>query len=411
LQLDRRGGLTSSQLATCDANDVAALRRQVRDLAALLALPALWRTAEPGEILSSLPEAVAGLLRADVVYVRFVAPADGIQIEELRPRSRDAELRVCLSVSAAKELPSRLGERPVHWARAAVNLQGRELTIVAGAAREDFPTRDEGFLLQVAADQAALSAEKALLIAAERRARAEAEVANQAKGAFLASMSHELRTPLNAIGGYVQLMELGLRGPLTREQAEDLARIKRSSTHLLSLINDVLNFAKIEAGRLEFDVVDIPLHALLEAVGELILPQLHARELQYEYRPPAPGVIVRADSERLRQVLLNLLSNAIKFTEPGGCISVAVETSTDEARIRVRDTGCGIAADKVEQVFEPFVQVHRTLSDPTGGVGLGLAISRELTRAMGGRLTVESTVGEGSTFTVSLPLGHVTVPS
>jgi signal transduction histidine kinase len=278
--------------------------------------------------------------------------------------------------------------------------------IVAGAARPDFPTADERFLLQVAADQAALSAEKALLIAAERRARAEAEVANQAKSAFLASMSHELRTPLNAIGGYVQLMELGLRGPLTREQAEDLARIKRSSTHLLSLINDVLNFAKVEAGRVEFELSDTPLHALLEAVSELVLPQLRARQLDYEYRPPSPELMVRADSERLRQVLLNLLSNAIKFTEPGGCVSVAVETSADEAHIHVRDTGCGIAADKAEQVFEPFVQVHRTWSDPTGGVGLGLAISRELTRGMDGRLTLESSVGEGSTFTVSLPLAH-----
>jgi signal transduction histidine kinase len=199
-------------------------------------------------------------------------------------------------------------------------------------------------------------------------------------------------------------MELGLRGPLTREQADDLARIKRSSTHLLSLINDVLNFAKVEAGRLDFDVTDIPLHALLEAVSELILPQLRARRLDYDYRPPPPGLMVRADSERLRQVLLNLLSNAIKFTDPGGCVAVSVETSADEAHIRVRDTGCGIAAEKAEQVFEPFVQVHRTLSDSTGGVGLGLAISRELTRAMNGRLTLESTVGEGSTFTVSLPL-------
>jgi signal transduction histidine kinase len=406
LQLDGRGGLTGAHFAARDGDDLAALRRQVRDLAALLALPALWRTAEPGQILSSLPEAIAGLLRADVVYARFVAPAEGMQIEQVRPLSSAAELRARLSGSTANDLPRRIGERPVRWARAAVNLQGRELTIVAGAARDDFPTRDEGFLLQVAADQAALSAEKALLIAAERRARAEAEVANQAKGAFLASMSHELRTPLNAIGGYVQLMELGLRGPLTPEQAEDLARIKRSSTHLLSLINDVLNFAKVEAGHLEFDILDIPLHALLEAVGELVLPQLRARELQYEYRPPARGVIVRADSERLRQVLLNLLSNAIKFTEPGGCVTVAVETTTDEARICVQDTGCGIAPDKVERVFEPFVQVHRTLSDPTGGVGLGLAISRELTRAMGGRLTVESTVGKGSTFIVSLPLAQ-----
>jgi signal transduction histidine kinase len=117
--------------------------------------------------------------------------------------------------------------------------------------------------------------------------------------------------------------------------------------------------------------------------------------------------MVRADSERLRQVLLNLLSNAIKFTEPGGCITVAVETSSNEARIRVQDTGCGIAADKLEHVFEPFVQVHRTLSEPMGGVGLGLAISRELTRAMDGHLTLESTVGEGSTFTVSLPVVDV----
>lgn len=409
MQLDTHAAHAGSHGGARDVDDVAGLRRQVRDLAALLALPALWRTAEPDEILSSLPEAVAGLLRADVVYARFVAPSEGIHIEQLRPVSAEAEIRAQLSSLGGDDLPSRT--ESVRWASAVATLRGRELMIVSGAARDDFPTPDERFLLQVAADQAALSAEKALLIAAERRARAEAEVANQAKSAFLASMSHELRTPLNAIAGYTDILQLGVHGPLTREQEEDLARIKRSSTHLLSLINDVLNFAKVEAGRLEFDVTDIPLRGMLEAVGELILPQIHAKQLRYEYRPPADDVVVRADSERLRQVLLNLLSNAIKFTEPGGCVSVAVETSAAEAHILVRDTGCGIATEKLEQVFEPFVQVHRTLRDPTGGVGLGLAISRELTRAMNGRLTLESAVGAGSTFMLSLPRANAADPS
>ncbi|HEX5871131.1 MAG TPA: ATP-binding protein, partial [Longimicrobium sp.] len=257
--------------------------------------------------------------------------------------------------------------------------------------------------LETLAGHCASALERARLYEAERAARAEAEQANRAKSQFLASMSHELRTPLNAIGGYVELIELGLRGPTTPQQMTDLDRIKRAQQHLLGLINDVLNFARLEAGKIALDIRDVPLAEVLDEVEALIEPQAADRGILYGRGEGVAGVMVRADREKLEQVLLNLLSNAVKFTGPGGEVQMGFAQADGQVRIHVRDTGCGIPAEKLDAVFEPFVQVDPDLTRTRQGTGLGLAISRELARAMGGDLTVESTLDEGSTFTVHLP--------
>ena len=233
-------------------------------------------------------------------------------------------------------------------------------------------------------------------------ARAEADNANRAKSEFLAAMSHDLRTPLNAIGGYADLVKDGLYGPVTDAQITAMQRIRRAEDHLLTLINDILSYAKIEAGRLTIDVTDVPVNALLTELRLLIAPQVAAKGLRYEFRPGSPDVRVRADRERATQILLNLLTNAVKFTVDG-TISVDFEATADDVFIRVRDTGPGIAPDRLATIFDPFVQAGRFGEPRKEGVGLGLAISRELARAMGGDITVVSELNCGSTFTARLP--------
>ncbi|HEX8695733.1 MAG TPA: MHYT domain-containing protein [Longimicrobium sp.] len=238
------------------------------------------------------------------------------------------------------------------------------------------------------------------------KAREAADEANAAKSAFLATMSHELRTPLNAIAGYAQLLEMGIHGPLSEEQREYIDKIRRNQTHLLGLINDVLNFAKIEAGQVQYDIGEVPVDESLAAIEALIEPQVRARRHAYTYRRGDPAVTVRADRERMEQVVLNLLTNAVKFTEPGGRIVLEWEAADGRVHVRVRDTGRGIPADRLGSIFEPFVQVDPALTRSSEGTGLGLAISRDLARAMGGDLTVESREGAGSTFTLTLPQGR-----
>jgi PAS domain S-box-containing protein len=255
-----------------------------------------------------------------------------------------------------------------------------------------------------AVDNARLFREARAAHAAAESARAAAEDANRAKSEFLALMSHELRTPLNAIGGYAELIELGLRGPVTPEQREDLQRIQSSQKHLLGLINEVLSYARIESGAVGYHLTDVPVAEVTRAAETLVTPQLRAKGLVLEPSQCDPeNLTARADREKLQQVLLNLLSNSIKFTERGGRIQLRSKAADDRVQIQVCDTGIGIPAEKIESIFEPFVQIGRALNRPLEGTGLGLAISRDLARGMGGDLTAESTIGEGSTITLTLP--------
>lgn len=238
---------------------------------------------------------------------------------------------------------------------------------------------------------------------AEQTARAEAEAANEAKSQFLATMSHELRTPLNAIGGYAELLLEGIRGPVTGEQVLDLERIQRSQRHLLSLINDILNFAKIEAGKVDFSCRDMSMHDTLSVLEELVAPQLKTKRLTYNYYCCDPSFTAYADPEKVQQILLNLLSNATKFTPPGGSVTVQCGASATEMAVEVSDTGPGIPESRLENIFEPFVQVDRGHRSSQEGTGLGLAISRDLARAMDGDLRVITLPGKGSTFILTLP--------
>jgi PAS domain S-box-containing protein len=231
-----------------------------------------------------------------------------------------------------------------------------------------------------------------------------AEAANRAKAEFLAVMSHELRTPLNAIGGYAELLEMGIRGPVTPQQSDDLRRIQTSQRHLLGLINEVLNYAKLETGTVQYDVAEVPVREALMTAESLVAPQARANGLTLVLAECPSTIRVRADGEKLRQILVNLLSNAIKFTPAGGQVEMSCSVSDVIAAIHVRDTGIGIPADKLHVIFDPFVQVRSDLTRTHEGTGLGLAISRDLARGMRGDLTVQSVVGEGSTFTLTLPI-------
>ena len=255
--------------------------------------------------------------------------------------------------------------------------------------------------------------ERERLLADARRARADAETASRARGDFLAMMSHELRTPLQAIGGTAELMERGIYGEPTDAQHRALARIRESQRHLLGLINEILSYSRLGRGTVTYRLTDVRVADAVAAAESVVLPQLRAKGLGYAWAGCAADGRVRADADKLQRILVNLLANAVKFTDARGPSSGRVAVSCESRAagehhpalmcIQVRDTGEGIAADKLEAIFEPFVQVGRALDRPGEGTGLGLAISRDLARGMDGDLTVESTPGAGSTFTLTLP--------
>jgi signal transduction histidine kinase len=245
--------------------------------------------------------------------------------------------------------------------------------------------------------------------------RLEAEAASSAKSDFLAKMSHEIRTPINAMMGYAELLEMGISGPVSDAQARQLSRIRASGEHLTSLVNEILDLAKIEAGRMAVDpTLGIAGEAVEAALG-LIRPQASAKTVHVVNKVSAEAPIrYLGDPQRVQQILTNLLSNAVKFTPTGGTVVIRAGTgkrhglpdtgpNTEWTCIAVEDTGIGIAADDLERIFQPFVQVENGYTRAHGGTGLGLTISRSLAQMMGGGLDVESTAGDGSRFTLWLP--------
>jgi signal transduction histidine kinase len=259
---------------------------------------------------------------------------------------------------------------------------------------------------ELAHELALTNEELRVVITEARQAWEVADAANRTKAEFMAVMSHELRTPLNSIGGYVDLLEMELRGPLNDAQRSDLQRIKRSQQHLLGIITDILSFTRLEATQVRFEIIDVPVRALLADLEGVVSPLADVKSIDYKCAMPPGNTFARTDPDKLRQIMINLLSNAVKFTDPGGRIEVSCSVDERTVSIAVEDTGCGIPPDKFGAVFEPFIQLEGGLTRTSEGTGLGLAISRGLARAMGADLTVRSEVGEGSIFTLILPLGR-----
>jgi PAS domain S-box-containing protein len=313
--------------------------------------------------------------------------------------------------SALAETSPYLRDRLTSIIGAPLRASGRLVGVIhAGTVEAREFNEEDVLLLQLIADRVAHAIDRARILDAERAARAEAELANRAKMEFLAMMSHELRTPLNAIAGYAELLAIGLRGPLTEAQLADVEAIHRNERHLLSLIEEVLTFAKLDAGRIRLEPEDVRVSAALASMTDLIAPQMEQKQLQYRLEPCEPALAVFADVEKLQQIVLNLLSNAVKFTPSGGHISIAAGPqglSGTTVEIRVRDTGIGIPRDKIESIFEPFVQLDRGLTRSSQGTGLGLAISRDLARAMHGDLVVHSEERKGAEFVLTLPRGEL----
>jgi signal transduction histidine kinase len=276
------------------------------------------------------------------------------------------------------------------------------LTFV-GAARGRAHSAADIQLAEDLAVRGALALDNAQVYDSAVVLRERAEAANRAKTAFLGAMSHELRTPLNAIGGYVELLDMGLRGPVTEEQHADFARVKTNQEYLLVLITEILNFVHVGSGRVSFDATDVNARAALTRAVELIEPLIVQKSIHWDGVKGAASIVASADPEKVTQILVNVLTNAIKFTPPGGRMSVECEATGDTVLLRVCDTGIGIPSTKHEAIFEPFVQLKDGLTNRGTGVGLGLAISRHLARAMNGDLTVESSEGKGSRFTLSVP--------
>ena len=236
-----------------------------------------------------------------------------------------------------------------------------------------------------------------------RRAREIAEEANRAKSDLLAVISHELRTPLNAISGYVELLDMQIAGPVTERQRGYLTRIQNSQQHLLALLEDVLGFARLETGRLAVSLQPVMVYDAIVALEGMLELEMQKKRLTFDRPTPDPSLIARADPEKLRQILLNLLANGVKFTPEGGQITIGADRERDMVRVWVKDTGIGIPSDLIKNVFNPFYQVERGPTRKYPGMGLGLAIARDLARAMKGDVWLESTPGQGSTAWLALP--------
>ncbi len=384
--------------------ELRALRTRLRDLVAILALPIMWRGRDPSQIVSSLAELLVSLLRLDLAYVRVDdGGGDSAPLEALRPPSFDREeatrekIRVSLDSRRRGAIEGPDGET-LHLVRISPRVHSDQWFVVVGSGRGGFPTETETFLLRAALDQAATTFENVTLYL-------EAREASRAKSEFLAVMSHELRTPLNAIIGYAELLLEGVPEPLPASMKPHAERVDVSARHLLQLIDEVLTFSRIEAGEedpeVELDRID--LSQLIGETAGLVEPLARGKGIEFHVSGVEEAIEIQSDPAKLRQILLNLLSNAVKFTEEGAIHLAVVEGQDGVVSFRVRDTGIGIEPERLEEIFDPFARVEHPGSGDSGGTGLGLSVSRRLSRLLGGEITAESTPGEGSTFTVEIP--------
>lgn len=243
-----------------------------------------------------------------------------------------------------------------------------------------------------------------IALAGEQAARKEAEAANRIKSELFARLSHEFRTPLHAVSGYLEILQQNIHGGLNDDQRKDVDRIHQAQEHLMTLVNMILDFAKLEGGLVELSMAEIPIEETLRGAEALVIPQFAKKGVTYTHRAGDPTLTMFADREKVQQIIVNLLANAVKFTPAGGSVELEWRVEDDHVTVRVRDTGSGVPEEKIEEIFEPFVQVRAPGSLPSGGTGLGLAISRDLARAMGGDVRATSRLGSGSVFTVTLPL-------
>jgi PAS domain S-box-containing protein len=403
---------------TCSVVEVTALKR-----AEAVASAALRREAR---LLSQMHEAVivtdlSGVITswnagAERLYGYRAADIVGQSVATLYfPEDRGhVESNVLTPLRKAGALALNLRNRRADgtecWIRLSLALVRNELDVPEGMIGYSTDITEQ--VQAEAARDALLAREEAEHAAAEAAradadaARARAEEADRAKSVFLATMSHELRTPLNAIGGHLQLLEMGIHGDVTAAQLDALERIDRAQRHLLRLVNDVLNLARLEASGVDYDVRPVTLADVLADLDALVGPQARSKGLVLEVNVDRACEVL-ADRYKLVQAVLNLISNAVKFTPSGGTVSLECSAPTgdedaSQVHLRVRDTGIGIPPDRLQRIFDPFVQVDTTAAGRAAGTGLGLAISRNLVRGMGGDLQAESTLGSGSTFTITL---------
>ena len=280
------------------------------------------------------------------------------------------------------------------------------------------PTEDERSVVEVLVRTAAIAIERERAeetrraqTEALRTAMEQAEAANRAKSQFLAVMSHELRTPLSGIIGHADLLGSQISGPLSESQIAQLARIKSGAWHLVSIIDEILTFSRVEAGKETVTRSRIDLVRLVRESAELLEPSASTRGLALRVRTPEHPVEIDSDAGKVRQIVLNLVGNALKFTD-SGWVELSVRRRGEYAIVRVRDTGRGIRAEHVDRVFEPFAQADQTHSRVVGGTGLGLTVSRRLAQLLGGDVRIRASVpGEGSTFELSLPCPASIVPA
>ncbi|HEX8319113.1 sensor histidine kinase [Longimicrobium sp.] len=331
--------------------------------------------------------------------VRLRAAREAAERERALTRTlQDLRGRLEEALAEAGEARAQAGQRAEEAEALATELQAHAEQL-----------QDQAVELEVLNDELAVRAEEA------ERARAEADEANRAKSSFLANMSHELRTPINAVIGYAQLLTMGVTGPVTPEQQAQLERIRASSAHLLTLINDILDVAKVEAGHMTVEHTREPVADVVAEAVALVGLQAEAGTLALHDECGGSPASYVGDRARVRQIIVNLLSNAVKFTTAGGRVTIRCGTTgrpdTDAeltgagpwTYLAVEDTGIGIPPDQLPRIFQPFIQAEEGHTRTRGGTGLGLTISRQLARLMGGDLTATSSEGQGSRFVLWLP--------